>query len=205
MNYKILSKIKAPSDIKEMDCQTLSALCEEIRVKIIETVSNNGGHLASNLGVVELTVAMHKSFNSPKDQFVFDVGHQCYTHKLLTGRFDSFHTLRTKDGISGFCRPGESEHDIFYSGHSGTSVSAGLGLAASKILKSDDGYVVSVIGDGSFTGGMVYEALNNGGRSRAKQIIVLNDNKMSISENVGGLSKFLKKIRIRLGLLNCWG
>ncbi len=202
MNYKILSKIKAPSDIKEMDCQTLSALCEEIRVKIIETVSNNGGHLASNLGVVELTVAMHKSFNSPKDQFVFDVGHQCYTHKLLTGRFDSFHTLRTKDGISGFCRPGESEHDIFYSGHSGTSVSAGLGLAASKILKSDDGYVVSVIGDGSFTGGMVYEALNNGGRSRAKQIIVLNDNKMSISENVGSFAKYLAEIRVRPSYLS---
>ena len=202
MNYKILSKIKAPSDIKEMDCNTLNNLCDEIRMKIIETVSNNGGHLASNLGVVELTVAMHKSFNSPNDQFVFDVGHQCYTHKLLTGRFDVFDTLRTKDGISGFCRPGESEHDIFYSGHSGTSVSAGLGLAASKILKSDDGYVVSVIGDGSFTGGMVYEALNNGGRSKAKQIIVLNDNKMSISENVGSFAKYLAEIRVRPSYLS---
>ena len=197
MKYKILTKINCPDDIKTLDTQGLELLCDEIRDKLISTISKNGGHLASNLGAVELSVAMHKVFDSPKDQIVFDVGHQCYTHKLLTGRYESFDTIRTKDGISGFCRPGESEHDIFYSGHSGTSVSAGLGLAESKILNKDNGYVISVIGDGSFTGGMVYEALNNGGRSEARHIIVLNDNKMSISENVGAFAKYLAVIRSR--------
>ena len=197
MNYRILSKINSPSDIKALDFQDLELLCEEIRDKLITTVSKNGGHLASNLGVVELSVAMHKVFSSPEDQIVFDVGHQCYTHKLLTGRYGQFDTIRTKDGISGFCRPGESDHDIFYSGHSGTSVSAGLGLAQAKALKKDSSYVISVIGDGSFTGGMVYEALNNGGRSGARHIVVLNDNKMSISENVGAFAKYLAVIRSR--------
>ena len=197
MKYKILEKIKSPADIKGFNSEQLEELAEEIRAKLIETVSENGGHLASNLGVVELTIAMHKVFDSPKDQFVFDVGHQCYTHKLLTGRFDAFSTLRTENGISGFCRHTESEHDIFFSGHSGTSVSARLGLAqANKLLKSSN-YVVSVIGDGSFTGGMVYEALNNGGRSETKHIIVLNDNKMSISENVGDFAKYLALISSR--------
>ncbi|MDD6011952.1 MAG: 1-deoxy-D-xylulose-5-phosphate synthase [Oscillospiraceae bacterium] len=195
MDYKILSEIKIPEDVKSLDFDQLDALAEEVRHKLIDTVSRNGGHLASNLGAVELTVAMHRVFDSPKDQIVFDVGHQCYTHKLLTGRYDRFDTLRTKGGISGFCRPNESEHDIFYSGHSGVSVSAGLGLAMANTLKHSDHYVVSVIGDGSFTGGMVYEALNNGGRSKAKLIIVLNDNKMSISENVGALAKYLAVIR----------
>ena len=197
MKYQILSKINSPADIKTLDFQGLELLCEEIRDKLISTVSKNGGHLASNLGAVELSVAMHKVFDSPEDQIVFDVGHQCYTHKLLTGRYNEFDTIRTKDGISGFCRPGESDHDIFYSGHSGTSVSAGLGLAEAKAINNDDSYVVSVIGDGSFTGGMVYEALNNGGRSKAKHIIVLNDNKMSISENVGAFAKYLAVIRSR--------
>ena len=197
MNYRILSHINKPSDIKALSVSELEALCDEIRDKIVATVSKNGGHLASNLGAVELTVAIHKSFSSPDDQIVFDVGHQCYTHKLLTGRYESFDTLRTKNGISGFCRPGESEHDIFYSGHSGTSVSAGLGLATANALDKNDNYVVSIIGDGSFTGGMVYEALNNGGRSGTKQIIVLNDNKMSISENVGAFAKYLAVIRSR--------
>ncbi|MBR3815513.1 MAG: 1-deoxy-D-xylulose-5-phosphate synthase [Clostridia bacterium] len=197
MKYRLLSEIKNPADVKKLSFRELTELCDEIRLKLIETVSKNGGHLASNLGAVELTVALHKVFSSPMDQLVFDVGHQCYTHKLLTGRFDSFATLRTKGGISGFCRPSESEHDIFYSGHSGTSVSAGLGLAHGKLLSNDKNYVVSVIGDGSFTGGMVYEALNNGGRSKAKQIIVLNDNKMSISENVGSFAKYLAVIRTK--------
>ena len=197
MKYQILSKVNSPADIKTLDFRGLELLCEEIRDKLISTVSKNGGHLASNLGAVELSVAMHKVFDSPKDQIVFDVGHQCYTHKLLTGRYNEFDTIRTKDGISGFCRPGESDHDIFYSGHSGTSVSAGLGLAEAKVINSDSGYVISVIGDGSFTGGMVYEALNNGGRSKAKHIIVLNDNKMSISENVGAFAKYLAVIRSR--------
>ncbi len=199
MNYNLLSKITSPEDVKRMSFAELDSLSREIRHKLIETVSKNGGHLAPNLGAVELTVAIHKVFNSPEDQIVFDVGHQCYTHKLLTGRFDRFDTLRQKGGISGFCRPGESEHDIFYSGHSGTSVSAGLGLAAAKLLSGDSGCVVTVIGDGSFTGGMVYEALNNGGRTKAKQIIILNDNKMSISENVGAFAKYLAVMRTKPG------
>ena len=202
MKYKILSTIHSPKDIKNLDSETLDKLSDEIRMKMIDTVSKNGGHLASNLGVVELTIAMHKVFNSPKDQFVFDVGHQCYTHKLLTGRFSDFDTLRTQDGISGFCRPTESEHDVFYSGHSGTSVSAGLGLAAANLLKNNDSYTVCVIGDGSFTGGMVYEALNNGGRSNSRQIIILNDNKMSISENVGSFAKYLAEIRVKPGYIS---
>lgn len=195
MDYKIIKSVSSPADIKAMDSETLYKLSDEIRNKLIETVSLNGGHLASNLGAVELTIALHKVFDSPYDQIVFDVGHQCYTHKLLTGRYDKFATLRKKGGLSGFCRPSESEHDVFYSGHSGTSVSSGLGLAQAKRITGDDNYVVSVIGDGSFTGGMVYEALNNGGRSKTKHIIVLNDNKMSISENVGAFAKYLAVIR----------
>ena len=197
MEYKLLSEINSPKDIKKLDYIKLNELSGEIRYKLIETVSENGGHLASNLGMVELTVALHKVFDSPKDQLVYDVGHQCYTHKLLTGRYESFSTLRTKGGISGFTRPTESEHDIFFSGHSATSVSAGLGLAQAKALKGDRSHVVSVIGDGSFTGGMVFEALNNGGRSKANHIVVLNDNKMSISENVGAFAKYLAVIRSR--------
>ncbi len=199
MDYKILSKIKCPDDVKKLNYDNIHILADEIRHKLIETVSENGGHLAPNLGVVELTIAMHKVFNSPRDSFVFDVGHQCYTHKLLTGRYESFSTLRTSKGISGFCRPTESDHDVFYSGHSGTSVSAGLGLAQANKIKGSDNCVVTVIGDGSFTGGMVYEALNNGGRADAKQIIILNDNKMSISENVGAFAKYLAVIRSRPG------
>lgn len=195
MDFKYLNNIKSPEDVKKLSSSQLKVLAQEIRYKLVETVSENGGHLASNLGAVELSIALHKVFDSPKDQIVFDVGHQCYTHKLLTGRYDRFDTLRKKDGISGFCRPNESEHDIFYSGHSGTSVSAGLGLAQAKSIKGDDHYVISIIGDGSFTGGMVYEALNNGGRSGCKHIIILNDNKMSISQNVGSFAKYLAVIR----------
>ncbi len=202
MKFEILSKINSPDDVKKLSFDNMTVLADEIRYKLIETVAENGGHLAPNLGVVELTLAMHRAFSSPDDQIVFDVGHQCYTHKLLTGRYESFSTLRTKGGLSGFCRPSESEHDIFYSGHSGTSVSAGLGLAEANKIRKDNRYVVTVIGDGSFTGGMVYEALNNGGRSDAKQIIVLNDNKMSISENVGAFAKYLAVIRSRPGYYN---
>ncbi|MFI3140922.1 MAG: 1-deoxy-D-xylulose-5-phosphate synthase [Clostridia bacterium] len=193
--YKLLQQITSPNDVKNLTEQQLIELSKQVRIKLIDTVSQTGGHLASNLGVVELTIALHKVFNSPKDQIVFDVGHQCYTHKLLTGRYNDFSTLRTENGISGFCRPNESDHDIFYSGHSGTSVSSSLGLAQGKKINGDENYVISIIGDGSFTGGMVYEALNNGGRSNAKQIIILNDNKMSISENVGAFAKYLAVIR----------
>ena len=195
MNKPILPQIRTPRDVKALGEDELQMLCGEVRQTLIAVTAKNGGHLASNLGAVELTVALHYVFQSPDDQIVFDVGHQCYTHKLLTGRYDRFASLRTEGGLSGFCRPSESEHDIFYSGHSGTSVSAGLGLATAKKLQNDPHYVVSVIGDGSFTGGLVYEALNNGGRSGTKHILVLNDNNMSISENVGSLAKYLAVIR----------
>ena len=202
MEYRLLSGVKAPSDIKKMSTHQLYELCFEIRQKMLETVSKNGGHLSSNLGAVELTVALHRVFDSPRDSIVFDVGHQCYAHKLITGRYENFDTLRKKGGLSGFCRPNESEHDTFYSGHSSTSVSAGLGIATANRLLGNDAYTVTVIGDGSFTGGMVYEALNNGGRSKTKHIIILNDNKMSISENVGSFAKYLAVIRSKPGYYN---
>lgn len=195
MMYEILKNISSPQDVKNLSENELIQLAEQVRLKLIDTVSQTGGHLASNLGVVELTIALHKVFDSPKDQIVFDVGHQCYTHKLLTGRFDEFSTLRTEKGISGFSRPSESEHDIFFSGHSSTSISSSLGLALSKRIHNDKNYAISIIGDGSFTGGMVYEALNNGGRTKARQIVILNDNEMSISKNVGAFAKYLAVIR----------
>ncbi len=194
-DFKYLSNIKSPDDIKNLNDNELNELSEEIRKKLIQTVSKTGGHLASNLGVVELTLAIHKVFDSPKDKIVWDVGHQAYTHKLVTGRFNDFDTIRQKDGISGFCHPNESEHDVFYSGHSGTSVSSAFGIAQANKINNDDSYTVAVIGDGSFTGGLVYEALNNAGRSKTNLIVILNDNEMSISPNVGSLAKHLARIR----------
>ncbi len=188
---KYLNKINSPADIKGFSESQLKELAQEIREVMIETVSENGGHLASNLGAVELTLAIHKSFNSPEDRIVWDVGHQIYTHKLLTGRYESFHTLRKKDGISGFSRPDESEHDTFYSGHSSVSISSAYGLACANTIKGNKNYAVAVIGDGSLTGGLVYEALNNAGRTKDKLIIILNDNEMSISENVGSVARYL--------------
>lgn len=195
MEINYLDKIKSPADVKKIPTPELDLLADEVRSVLIETVSNNGGHLSSNLGVVELTIAMHKVFDSPKDQFVFDVGHQAYTHKLLTGRYTDFSSIRTSGGLTGFTNPDESEHDIFFSGHSSTSISSALGLAQAKLSSGDDGYVVAVIGDGSFTGGMVYEALNNAGKTKNKLIVILNDNKMSISENVGAFASYLAVIR----------
>lgn len=194
MSY--LENVNSPKDIKKLNIDELYALCDEIRELMIDTVSKNGGHLASNLGAVELTVAMHKVFNSPSDQFIFDVGHQCYTHKILTGRKDSFSTLRTEGGISGFTRPCESNHDIFSSGHSSTSISAAIGLAKAKTLNGDKGKVIAVIGDGALTGGLAYEALNNAGNEHNNLIVILNDNNMSISDNVGSMAKNLNHIRI---------
>lgn len=190
-NIKYLDKIHSPSDIKGFSDEQLKELSEEIRQFLIETVSENGGHLASNLGAVELTLAIHRCFNSPEDRIVWDVGHQIYTHKLLTDRYERFTTLRKKDGISGFSRPDESEHDTFYSGHSSVSISSAYGLACANKIKNDDNYTIAVIGDGSLTGGLVYEALNNAGRSKTKLIIILNDNEMSISENVGSVARYL--------------
>lgn len=194
-NYPLLENIHSPKDIQAFDEEKTKQLCAEIREKMIETVSKNGGHLASNLGAVELTVVLHQVFNSPEDEIIFDVGHQCYTHKLLTGRFAQFDTLRQKGGISGFTNPEESEHDIFYSGHSSTSISAACGLARAKKLKGEKGYVIAVIGDGSLTGGEAYEGLNNAYDDADNLIIVINDNKMSISSNTGSLASSLAKIR----------
>lgn len=191
----ILSWVNSPKDIKKLNTDELNDLCAEIRELLISTVSKTGGHLASNLGVVELTVALHKVFNSPVDQIVFDVGHQCYTHKILTERKNEFSTLRTEGGISGFTRPVESEHDIFSSGHSSTSISAAVGLARAKQIKGEKGKVIAVIGDGALTGGLAYEALNNSGNDNSNLIVILNDNNMSISRNVGSMAKNLTTIR----------
>lgn len=196
----LLEQIKSPRDVKALREEQLPVLCQEIREVLMKTVSENGGHLASNLGVVELTVALHRCFNSPEDKIIFDVGHQCYTHKLLTGRFNEFSSLRKQGGLSGFTRPCESEHDQFVSGHSSTSVSAALGLSVAGQLQNQNYYTVAVLGDGALTGGMVYEALNNAGRVLGNRLIViLNDNKMSISQNVGAMARHLSDIRTRPG------
>ncbi len=195
MPDNMLDRINSPDDMKQLNRKEIKLLCEEIRTELIETVAKNGGHLASNLGVVELTVAIHKAFDSPKDKIVFDVGHQCYTHKILTGRREAFKTLRTEGGLAGFPRPSESVHDSFVAGHSSTSISAGFGISQAKQIKKEEGYVIIVIGDGALTGGLAYEALNNAGRTQDKIIVILNDNKMSISQNVGAMAKYLARIR----------
>lgn len=197
MADSLLDKINSPDDIKHYSQDEINTLCGEIRERLIETVALNGGHLASNLGVVELTVALHRVFQSPHDQIMFDVGHQCYTHKLLTGRREQFDTLRREGGLSGFPKPCESEHDPMIAGHSSTSISAACGLAAAKKLSGDDGFVIAVIGDGALTGGMAYEGLNNAGRSHGRLIVILNDNKMSISKNVGSMARYLTAIRTK--------
>ena len=193
----VLNSINAPSDVKKLTDAELELLCTEIRQVLIETVASTGGHLASNLGTVELTVALHKMFDSPDDKIIWDVGHQAYAHKLLTGRRDNFSTLRTEGGVSGFVRPDESEHDSFYEGHAGTSVSQAAGIAAANVAKGSKNYAVAVIGDGSFGNGMVYEALNHAGSTKSRLIIILNDNEMSISENVGAMARYLAVVRAK--------
>ena len=191
-----LSDLRLPSDLKRLTFSQCRELCAEIRRILIDTVSENGGHLSSNLGTVELTVAIHRAFNSPKDKIIWDVGHQSYTHKLLTGRLDKFSTIRKEGGISGFPKPSESVHDSFISGHSSNSISAACGIARGmKLSGNDNNYAVVVIGDGAFTGGMAYEGLNNAGKSDDNIIIILNDNEMSISKNVGAVAKYLSQIR----------
>lgn len=194
MNTQLLDTISQPSDLKKLSEQQLSPLCEEIRGFLLESVSKTGGHLSSNLGVIELTVALHYILNSPVDKFVFDVGHQCYTHKILTGRRNSFDTLRKLDGISGFPKPTESEHDAFVAGHGNTAISLAVGMARAKKLNNEPGKVVAIVGDGAFTGGMVYEGLNNIG-TLDNLVIILNDNTMSISKNVGAMAQYLTKLR----------
>lgn len=191
----ILDSIRSPEQLRFLTDSQLSELTDELRSFLLESVSQTGGHLSSNLGVTELTVALHCVFDSPCDKIIFDVGHQAYVHKLLTGRKDQFGTLRQLDGLSGFLKKCESEHDIFEAGHSSTSISAGLGIAMARDLAGEDHHVISVIGDGAMTGGMAFEALNHAGHTKTRLIVVLNDNEMSIDENVGGLSRYLSRLR----------
>ena len=190
-----LDKINSPEDIKELKEKELKQLAGEIREYIISTVSETGGHLASNLGVVELSLALHRVFDSPKDKIIWDVGHQAYIHKLLTGRKEKLKTVRKLGGLSGFPKRSESVHDIFETGHSSTSISAALGIAKARDLSGEDYNVIAVIGDGSLTGGMAFEALNNAGDFPTRLIVILNDNNMSISSNIGGMANYLSKIR----------
>ena len=198
----LLDNIRQENDIKNLNEEDLALLAEEIREFLIEKISATGGHLGSNLGAVELTMALHLALNLPEDKIIWDVGHQSYTHKLLTGRRSGFDTLRKYGGMSGFPKRRESECDAFDTGHSSTSISAGLGLVKARDLNGEKHLVVSVIGDGSLTGGMAYEALNNAARLDSNYIIVLNDNNMSISENVGGVSKYLNNVRTADGYLD---
>ncbi len=191
----ILDRINAPNDLHNIDLKDFPVLASEIRELILETVSKNGGHLASNLGAVELTLALHNVLHFPEDKLIWDVGHQCYTHKILTGRKDTFSTIRQENGLSGFPKRNESSCDAFDTGHSSNSISAGLGYVRARDLTGGGGYVVSVIGDGSLTGGMAYEAMNNAAVLETNFIIVLNDNDMSISKNVGGMSTYLSALR----------
>jgi len=191
--YPLLNMINSPGDLKKLSLDEMSRLATEVRGKIIETVASTGGHLAPNLGVVELTIALHYVFNAPKDKILWDVGHQSYTHKLLTGRRDRFHTLRTYGGISGFPKRSESPYDTFDTGHSSTSISAGLGISTGKVLKGEKDHVIAVIGDGSTTGGIAFEGLNQAGHTGKNLIVVLNDNAMSIGPNVGAFSSFLSR------------
>ena len=197
MKSSILDTICSPQDVKELPFEHLDVLCTQIRERLIQTTAKTGGHLASNLGTVELTVALHRVFDCPDDQIVWDVGHQCYTHKLLTGRREQFYTLRQEGGLSGFPKRKESEYDAFIAGHSSTSISVASGLARAKKLQNDQHHVIAVIGDGAFTSGLAFEGANNAARFGDNLIVILNDNKMSISKNVGSFSKYLSKIRAR--------
>ena len=191
----ILETIHSPSDIKKLDQAQLSQLCLELREFLVQNVSKTGGHLASNLGAVELTVAIHRVFDTAEDRLVFDVGHQCYVHKALTGRQELFSTLRQFNGLSGFPKPYESEHDAFIAGHASNSVSVALGMARARTLQKKDYSVLALIGDGALTGGLAYEGLNNAGASGEPLIVILNDNGMSINPNVGAMPSHLGQLR----------
>ena len=195
----MLENIHSPRDLDKLSYDQLEQLAKEIREVMITTVSENGGHLASNLGVVELTLALHRVFRMPEDKIVFDVGHQSYVHKLITGRYDRFSTLRSYGGISGFPKRSESEYDCFETGHASTAISAALGLARARDFRKEKYQVIAVVGDGALTGGMCYEALNDAGNSKTRMIVILNDNEMSIAPNVGALSNYLTQLRISGG------
>src|SRR6476619_2183253 len=190
----LLERIQSPADLKPMTRDELRALSEEMRARLIEVCSKTGGHIGAGLGVVELTVALHAVFDSPRDKIVWDVGHQGYPHKLLTGRGDRLETLRQEGGLSGFLKRTESDHDSFGAGHAGTAISAGYGMAVARDLNGDSFKVVSILGDGALTCGLAYEGLNNAGASERDFIIILNDNEMSIAPNVGAMSKYLTSI-----------
>ncbi|MEO2039573.1 MAG: 1-deoxy-D-xylulose-5-phosphate synthase N-terminal domain-containing protein, partial [Martelella sp.] len=190
----ILDRIRLPADLREIHDRDLPQLAEEVRAEMISSVSRTGGHLGAGLGVVELTIAIHKVFNTPDDRLIFDVGHQCYPHKILTGRRERMGTLRQENGISGFTRRAESEYDPFGAGHSSTSISAGLGMAIASKLQDHSRNVISVIGDGAMSAGMAYEALNNAGALGARQIVILNDNDMSIARPTGAMSAYLARL-----------
>ena len=192
--YKYLDKVNSPKDVKNMNVEEMDFLAKDIRKFLVRSISQTGGHLASNLGVVELTLALHKVFDSPKDKIVWDVGHQSYVHKIITGRKDDFVSLRQFNGLSGFPKENESPHDIFDTGHSSTSISVAQGVACARDIKKEDGSVIAVIGDGSITGGMALEALNHLGYTNTDMIVILNDNEMSIDKNVGGMSRHLSGI-----------
>jgi len=193
----VLEKVNGPEDLKNLSLEELLLLAEEIRSEIIRVTAQNGGHLASSLGAVELILALHRVFQSPKDKILFDVGHQAYAHKLVTGRKDRFHTLRQEGGISGFTKVSESPHDAITVGHASTSLANALGMALARDLRGEDHHVVAVIGDGALTGGMALAALNKIGELQKRMLIILNDNEMSISENVGALNKYFKELQIR--------
>ena len=197
--FNMLENIHSPADIKNLSQNQIKELAQEIRQTIIQTVGKNGGHLASNLGVVELTIALHRVFNSPEDAIIFDVSHQCYAHKLLTGRYKDFSTLRQKNGISGFTNTEESPHDFFINGHSSTSISSALGLLTSWNLAKKEGKVIAVLGDGALTGGMAFEGLSNAGQMRKNLIVILNDNQMSIDQNTGAVSRYLSRLTMTKG------
>jgi 1-deoxy-D-xylulose-5-phosphate synthase len=193
--YKILESISSPQDLKKLDTVEMNELADDIRRLLVKSVSRCGGHLAANLGVVELTIALHYVFNSPEDRIIWDVGHQSYVHKILTGRWQQMSSLRQFGGLSGFPKSEESPHDAFNTGHSSTSISAALGLALARDIKQEKHSVAAVIGDGALTGGMAFEALNHAGQEGRDLIVVLNDNEMSISPNVGAMSAYLNRLR----------
>ena len=195
----LLDSIHSPADVRALPEGQLPQLCQELREFLVTSVSRTGGHLASNLGVVELTVAIHRVFDTERDRLVFDVGHQCYVHKILTGRRDRFGALRQLDGLSGFPKPHESVHDAFIAGHASNSVSVALGMARARTLGGEDYRVLALIGDGALTGGLAYEGLNNAGASGEPLVVILNDNGMSINPNVGAMPSHLARLRSRPG------
>jgi len=193
-NYPLLQTIQQPADLNKLSVDELTTLAAEVRQYLVHSVAETGGHLGASLGTVELTIALHHIFDTPNDRIVWDVGHQTYPHKILTGRRDRMHTMRKKDGLAGFPKRSESEYDTFGVGHSSTSISAALGMAIGATLQGQERKVVAVIGDGAMTAGMAFEALNNAGDQKANLLVILNDNDMSISPNVGALNKYLTRI-----------